>query len=101
MAALSSHTRYFIASPSEEGCILGGGRKVNGFTQGLARFEVGQTLGGYQHRFAAARIAARAFRAVVDGEAAKPTNFDALALHQGIDDGILQGFDSLLGIALH
>lgn len=24
-----------------------------------------------------------------------------LQLHQGIDDGILQGFDSLLGIALH
>jgi hypothetical protein len=31
---------------------------------------------------------------------AKTTNFNALALHQGVADGVLNGFDGVLGVTL-
>ena len=38
--------------------------------------------------------------AVIDGKAAKAANFNTVTAHQGIADGIQNGFDGLLGITL-
>ena len=83
--------------------VVGGGRcalEVHGFAQGLAGFEMRHPLFGDVDRFTAAGIAANARRAAGHGEAAKATDLDALAMHQGIAHGILDGFDGVLGIAL-
>src|SRR5256885_4214328 len=45
-------------------------------------------------------IAAHAGRAMVDRETAKAADFDAMASHQGIADGVKNRLDGLLGIAL-
>ena len=38
--------------------------------------------------------------AVIDGKTAKTANFNAVTAHQGITDGIQNGFDGLFGITL-
>ena len=52
------------------------------------------------HRFAAARIAAHAGWAMVDGEAAKAPDLDAVPLHQGIAHCVQNGLDGEFGIAV-
>jgi len=49
---------------------------VHGLAQGFARFEMGHTLLWNLHALAGSGIAANAGRTAVDGEAAKPTDFN-------------------------
>ena len=58
------------------------------------------TLGRDLHRFAAAWIATNAGSSMVDSEAAKATDLNAMSSYQGITDRIQYGFDGLLGISL-
>ena len=74
--------------------------KVYGFAQGLAGLEVRDTLFGNVDRFAAARVATNAGRPTRHGKAAKAANFNALALYQGVADGVLNGFDGVFSITL-
>ena len=71
---------------------------VHGFAQGFAGLEMGNALGGNLHGFARAGISSNAGLAVVDGKAAKAANFDTVATHKGVADGIQNGLDGLLGI---
>ena len=73
---------------------------VDGFAQGLARLEMGHTLFGNGHGLAAAWIAAHAGRAVVDREAAKAPDLDAVPAHQGLAHGVQNGLDGVFGIAV-
>lgn len=84
-------------------CGRGGGRRtleVHSFAQGLAGFEMRYPLFGDVDRFTAAGVAANARRAAGDGEAAKATDLDALALNQGIAYSVLNGLDGVLGVTL-
>jgi len=74
--------------------------EVNGFTQSFARLEMWNPFFRDMDRFTAAWIATNAGRAAGDGETSKTTNFNTLALHQGIADGVLNGFNGVLGITL-
>ena len=60
------------------------------------RNALGRNLNG----LARAGVAAYAGLAVIDGKAAKAANFNTVTAHQGIADGIQNGFDGLLGITL-
>ena len=73
---------------------------VHGFAQGLARLEVGHPLFRNGHTFPAAGVAAHAGRAVVDGEAAKAPDFDAVAAHQRVAHGLQDVLDRRLRIAV-
>ena len=77
-----------------------GGALVYGFAQGFTGFEMRYALGWNGHGGAAARIAAHAWSAVVDGKTAKATDFNAIAAHECIADGVQQGFDGVFGVAV-
>src|SRR6188472_2171260 len=55
---------------------------VDSLAQILAGFEVRHVLASERHRLAGLRIAAHSGRPVVQGEAAKPADFDALAARE-------------------
>ena len=73
---------------------------IDCFAQGLAGLEMRHTLGGYLYGLAAARIAANAGWAMIDGKTAKAANFDAMATYQRIGDSVQNRFDSLFSITL-
>ena len=73
---------------------------VHGFTQGFARFEVGNTLLGNGHTLAAARVATHTRRTVVDGKTTEPSNLDAVPAHQCFTHGVKNGLDSSFGITV-
>ena len=80
--------------------VEGLGALVYRFAQGFAWLEVGYALFRDRHGFAAAWIAAHARRAVVDREAAKAADLDAVPAHQGLAHGIQNGLDGVFGIAV-
>ena len=58
------------------------------------------TLLGNVYRLAAARVAPGTGRPVADGEAAKPSNLDAVAVSQRFGHAVENGLDDHLGIAM-
>jgi hypothetical protein len=82
------------------GSLQFGGALVHGFAQGLARLEMGDALFGNGHAFTAAGVATHAGRTVVDGEAAKAANLDAVPCNQCVVHGVQNGLDGKFGIAM-
>src|SRR3569832_675084 len=110
MAALSSHSRYFIRGASVPP-IVGRpssllflvhlrGALVDRFAQGLARLEVRHALFGDVHAFARTRVAAHARRAPVDREAAEAADLDAVPAHERGAHRGENRLDGVLGIAM-
>jgi hypothetical protein len=73
---------------------------VYGFTQGLARFEVGYTLLRNGHRLACAGVAPYTGRPAVHRKAAKTTNFYSVASHQSITHRVQNRLYGEFGITL-
>jgi hypothetical protein len=77
-----------------------GGLCVYCFAHRFAGFKVRHQFFRNDDLLAAARVAANARRAPVDGKAAEASDFDAVAVCQGITHGIENGLHCELSVAL-
>lgn len=80
--------------------ISGHGPGIHALTQVLAHLEKWETLGSHVNGISSAWIATFIGFVFTNREAAKPTNFDALSLLQGLDHRIEDAVDDLLCFAV-
>src|SRR5690606_1108491 len=99
--------RYFIRIPVGVGilclgvcaaleCVEFGGARIDRFSQGLARLEVGHALFGDLDALARARVAPDAWWTPVHREAAEAADLYAMAAHHGVAHGVEDGLDGVL-----